>query len=64
MVHDGYKPEMFDESYNDIALIKFDRPFFPETVTHTKMMPICLPPSSGFKDEDKQGKNCRNLKCS
>lgn len=63
IIHEGYNPALLDRSYNDIALIKFDRPFFPETVSHAKMMPICLPPSSGFKDEDKQGKNCRNLKC-
>ena len=82
MIHEGYKPELLDRSYNDIALIKFDRPFFPEedeedeesveetvedeeyeeyeeyekdAVTQVKMMPICLPPSSAFKDEDKQG---------
>ena len=55
VIHEGYKPELLDRSYNDIALIKFDRPFFPETVTHAKMMPICLPQSSTFKDEDKQG---------
>ena len=55
VIHEGYKPELLDRSYNDIALIKFDRPFFPETVTEAKMMPICLPPSSAFTDEDKQG---------
>ena len=55
VIHEGYKPELLDRSYNDIALIKFDRPFFPGPVTHAKMMPICLPPSSAFKDEDKQG---------
>ena len=55
MVHEGYKPDMFDKSYNDIALIKFDRPFFWESFKHTKMMPICLPHSHKFKDDDKQG---------
>ena len=56
VVHEGYKPEMLDKSYNDIALIKFDRPFVPEMVKGTvKMMPICLPHSNKFKDEDKQG---------
>ena len=55
VIHEGYKPELLDRSYDDIALIKFDRPFFTETVEYAKMMPICLPPSSAFKDEDKQG---------
>ena len=55
VIHGGYKPELLDRSYNDIALIKFDRPFFPETVTHAKIMPICLPPSSTFEDEGKPG---------
>ena len=55
IIHEGYNPALLDRSYNDIALIKFDRPFFPETVTHAKMMPICLPHSSRFKDEDKHG---------
>ena len=55
VVHEGYKPEELDSSYNDIALIKFDRPFFPETVTHAKIMPICLPPGSTFEDEGKPG---------
>ena len=55
VVHEGYKPDMFDKSYNDIALIKFDRPFFWESFKHTKMMPICLPHSHKFKDDDKQG---------
>ena len=56
VIHEGYKPELLDRSYDDIALIKFDRPFFPETVeTVANMTPICLPPSSAFKDEDKKG---------
>ena len=63
MVHKKYKPEMLDKSYNDIALIKFDRPFFWEflkkstndKIAKIKMMPICLPHSNKFKDEDKQG---------
>ena len=63
MVHKKYKPEMLDKSYNDIALIKFDRPFFWENLKKVdnnyikliKMMPICLPHSNKFKDEDKQG---------
>ena len=61
VVHEGYKPEMFDKGYNDIALIKFDRPFFPELLPkqlpklRAKMMPICLPHSYRFKDQDKQG---------
>ena len=54
---------MLDKSYNDIALIKFDRPFFWEflkkstndKIAKIKMMPICLPHSNKFKDEDKQG---------
>ena len=60
VVHEGYKlkPELFD-----IALIKFDRPFFWELlkksenswIRMTKMMPICLPHSNKFKDEDRQG---------
>ena len=60
VVHEGYKlkPELFD-----IALIKFDRPFFWENLKKVdnkyikliKMMPICLPHSNKFKDEDKQG---------
>ena len=54
VVHEGYRPEQSDK-YNDIALIKFDRPFFPETVTHAKIMPICLPPASTFEDEGKHG---------
>ena len=54
VVHEGYRLEKSDK-YNDIALIKFDRPFFPETVTHAKIMPICLPPSSTFEDEGKPG---------
>ena len=63
VVHEGYKPEMLDKSYNDIALIKFDRPFFWEflkkstnqNIARIKMMPICLPHSKSFKDEDRQG---------
>ena len=56
VIHEGYKPELLDRSYDDIALIKFDRPFFPETVDHVgNMTPICLPPSSAFKDENKKG---------
>ena len=63
VVHEGYKPKMLDKSYNDIALIKFDRPFFweflkksdHEYINKIKMMPICLPHSNKFKDEDKQG---------
>ena len=55
VIHEGYKPGQLDRSYDDIALIKFDRPFFPETVKHANLMPTCLPPSSMFKDEDKQG---------
>ena len=55
VIHEGYKPEQLDRPYNDIALIKFDRSFFPESAKHAKLMPICLPPSSTFKDEDKQG---------
>ena len=60
VVHEGYKlkPELFD-----IALIKFDRPFFWENLKKVdnkyikliKMMPICLPHSKSFKDEDRQG---------
>ena len=60
VVHEGYKlkPELFD-----IALIKFDRPFFWEFLKKVdndyikliKMMPICLPHSNKFKDENKQG---------
>ena len=63
VVHEGYKPKMLDKSYNDIALIKFDRPFFWEflkkstndKIAKIKMMPICLPHSKSFKDEDRQG---------
>ena len=55
IIHEGYKPELLDRSYDDIALIKFDRPFFPATVKHANMTPICLPPSSAFKDENKKG---------
>ena len=55
VIHEGYKPELSDRSYNDIALIKFDRPFLPKTATHAKMMPICLPTNSKFNDEDKLG---------
>ena len=63
VVHEGYKPELFDKSDNNIALIKFDRPFFWESlkksenswIRMTKMMPICLPHSNKFKDEDRQG---------
>ena len=63
VVHEGYKPKMLDKSYNDIALIKFDRPFFWENLKKVdnkyikliKMMPICLPHSNKFKDEDRQG---------
>ena len=57
IIHEGYKPEQLDRSYHDIALIKFDRPFFFDQVKlpKGKLMPICLPPSSTFKDEDKHG---------
>ena len=54
VVHEGYRLERSDK-YNDIALIKFDRPFYPETITHAKIMPICIPPSSTFEDEGKHG---------
>ena len=67
MVHEDYEPDIpgktNHESYNDIALIKFDRPFYWEflkkstnkDIKKIKMMPICLPHSNKFKDEDKQG---------
>ena len=64
VIHEGYKPELLDRSYNDIALIKFDRPFFAEKVLipgQGELMPICLPPSSTFKDEDKHGGNLYGL---
>ena len=56
VIHEGYTPGLLDRSYDDIALIKFDRPFFPETATHAKLMPICLPHSSRFRDENKKGR--------
>ena len=55
VVHEGYEPKMFDKSYNDIALIKMDKPFYADKVELVKMMPICLPHSKSFKDEDKPG---------
>ena len=55
VVHEGYEPKMFDKSYNDIALIKMNKPFYADKVELVKMMPICLPHSKSFKDEDKPG---------
>ena len=55
VVHEGYNPEMFDKSYNDIALIKMNKPFYADKVELVKTMPICLPHSKSFKDEDKSG---------
>lgn len=54
MVHYGYNMEEVERSYNDVALVKFDRPFFMNTVTDASINPICLPSSSRFQDEDKQ----------
>ena len=59
IIHKDYRPEDLDRSYHDIALIKFDKPFYPSTVTveGAKFQigkPICLPPSD-FDDENRRG---------
>ena len=56
VVHKGYKPDFRDlciEMINDIALVKFDKPLDPDP--GFGIMPICLPSSSRFKDEEKVG---------
>ena len=57
VVHKGYKPDFRDLSIdrliNDIALVKFDKPLDPDP--GFGIMPICLPSSSRFKDEEKEG---------
>ena len=53
-IHGGYRLHRY-EAYDDIALIQFDRPFYPKTFTHAKLQPICLPASRDFKDENKRG---------
>ena len=55
MIHAEYKPERVDRSYNDIALVKLDRPIKPSSITHAKIMPICLPDDDTFKDEEERG---------
>ena len=55
-VHRGFKPDFRDLStklINDIALLKFDKPLDPDP--GFGIMPICLPSSSLFKDEEKEG---------
>ena len=54
MVHEGYKPEMFDKGYNDIALIKFDL-LEEKDMEKYKISPICL--SSSIKDDKGKGDN-------
>ena len=62
VVHKGYKPDFRDLStaqINDIALVKFDKPLDPDP--GFGIMPICLPSSSRFKDEEKEGQFFLNL---
>lgn len=56
VVHHGYKMEDVERSYNDIALVKFDRPFYVSSFTEAVINPICLPSFSSFNDEDKQSR--------
>ena len=56
VVHKGYITDFTDRStaqINDIALVKFDKPLNPDP--GFGIMPICLPSSSRFKDEEKEG---------
>ena len=57
LIHKNYWPEQLDRSYHDIALIQLDRPYIfnNRTINDWKLQPICLPSSSGFKDENKRG---------
>ena len=58
IIHKRYKPEEFElRSYNDIALIQFDKPLKVFNFPHlrVKLQPICLPPNKNFKDYGRQG---------
>ena len=56
MIHEEYKPERVDRTYNDIALVKLDRPLKPSfPPPEANIMPICLPDVDTFKDEEKRG---------